>query len=143
MKSTLQRLTRDNSPGNEGETEYYILGGETVARSTAKRLREEGRTVGVVDETHDDEDIPGEQGNPEDVRLLAEAGVPDASTVVVATGEDSRNLLIAQLVQVHFDVRDIFVLVNDPDRRELVAAAGHEPLCVTSIIATGLADTLG
>jgi len=58
----------------------------------------------------------------------------------VATPDDGRNLLVAQLVRTRFDVGGVFVLVHTPDRSDPVAEAGHEPICATSALADAVAD---
>lgn len=140
LKRTYKRITGDGSRREAGEPEYYVLGGGSVGQSMAERLRALGHSVTVVDEDHVVGDLPGKQGDPEDLRVLQAAGVSDTSTVVVATDQDGRNLLIAQLVRAHFDVPEVLVLVNDPDRHGLVARAGHEPVCATTALADALVE---
>lgn len=142
MRPNLNRFTRDESTNEETEAEYYILGGEHLGGLLARRLQADGHPVNLVDETSDPDEIPGLQGNPESVRVLEDAGVSDASTVVVATPQDRRNLLIAQLVRAHLDVPNTIVLVNNPDRYDLIADAGHEPICATTVLSNALVDTL-
>lgn len=121
---------------------YHILGGRHLGSAVARLLRADGHTVRVVDESYDRPDPPGVRGDPTDVRVLEEAGVSAASTVVAATGSDSRNFLIAQLVRAHFDVDTVVVLVNSPDRLELFTDAGHDPVCATSALSDTLVDTI-
>lgn len=142
MKVNLNQFIRGESSNEETEAEYYILGGEHLGASLARRLQADGHPVNLVDETYDPDKIPGLQGNPESVRVLEDAGVSDASTVVVATPQDRRNLLIAQLVRAHLDVPNTIVLVNNPDRYDLIADAGHEPICATTVLSNALVDTL-
>ena len=142
MKLNLNRVT-GGEPLDEGkEAEYYVLGGEHVGASVAQRLHAVGHSVTLVDETHDSDEIPGLRGDPGDVRALEEAGVSAASAVVVATPSDSRNLLTAHLVHARFDVSEIVVLVNTPDRYELFAEVGYEPVCATTALSDGLVDSL-
>lgn len=142
--SRLRRTQHASSPPADDtvDTEYYVLGGESVGRAVARRLSATGQSVVVVDETHDTDDIPGIRADPGDLTALAETGLGDAAGVVVATREDGRNLLIAQLVSAHFDVEHVRVLVNDPERSALVAAAGHDPISATAALADALVDDL-
>lgn len=123
------------------EPACYVLGGEHVGTALARRLRTHG-AVCVVDESFDSSDSDGFRGDPTDVRTLEAAGVAAASTVVVATPSDRRNLLIAQLVRTAFEVSRVVVLVNAPDRFDLLEAAGHEPVCATTALADALVDTV-
>ncbi len=128
------RHTENVSPDDTAQSTHFVLGGEHVALAIAERLQTSGHAVTVVDETYDSEAVPGIEGNPTDVELLTDSGVDGPSAVIVGTRSDSRNLLIAQLVRAHFDIPRTVVLVNDPERLSLLAEAGHEPLCVTTLL---------
>ena len=128
--------------GPSDELAVLVLGGEHLGESIVRRLQADGHSVGLVDEGHDSEVVPTNAGDPGDVRVLAEAGAADASVVVVATPRDSRNLLIAQLVRAHFGATDVFVLVNDPDRSDIVADVGHEPVCATTALSKAVVSDL-
>lgn len=144
MKLRPTRAAREESSGGNAEAEYYVLGGEHVGVSVARRLRAAGRSVTVIDEAYDadSDEIPGLRGDPRDVHTLEAAGVTDGSTVVVATPSDSRNLLVAQLVRGHFDVSSLHVLVNSPDRYDLFAEVGYEPICATTALSGGVVENL-
>lgn len=142
MKLKPNRVTREESSSGGAEDEYYVLGGEHVGVAIARRLQAAGHSVTVVDEAYDSDEVPGLRGDPGDVRALREAGVSDGSTVVVATPSDSRNLLTAQLVRANFDVSEIVVLVNAPDRCDLFAEVGYEPVCATTTLSDGVVDSL-
>lgn len=131
----------DRTPECE-QSAYYVLGGRHLGSAVARRLRADGHTVCVVDEAYDRSETPGLRGDPADIRALEAAGVGATSTVVVATESDSRNLLIAQLVRANFDVKNIIVLVNVPDRLEMFTEAGHDPVCATSVLSDTLVDTV-
>lgn len=121
---------------------YYVLGGRHLGSAVAQRLRADGYTVCVVDESYARSETPGLRGDPADIRTLEAAGVGPASTVVVATRSDSRNLLIAQLVRANFAVKNVIVLANLPDRLEMFTEAGHDPVCATSTLSDTLVDTI-
>lgn len=142
MNINRTRLGRKTSTGDGATAKYYVLGGDDLGTSIARRLREAGHSVTLVDETQDSTEVPGLRGSPRDVQILEEAGVSERSTVIAATSRDRRNLLIAQLVRVHFDVDETFVLVNTPDRYDVVAEAGHEPICVTTVLSDAVVDDL-
>ncbi len=137
---TTIRSTGDRSHERVEDAACYVLGGGHVGTAVARRLRTDDHDVCVVDESCDPSEPVGFQGDPTDVRALEAAGVAGASTVVVATPSDRRNLLVAQLVRVHFDVPRVVVLANVPDRRDLLAEAGHEPVCATSALSDALVD---
>jgi trk system potassium uptake protein TrkA len=122
--------------------DHYVLGGGRVGSAVARRLRTDGHAVGVVDESYLPAELPGFRSDPTDVETLEEAGLSNATTVVVATRSDARNLLVAQLVRARFDVPRIVVLTNDPERLTAVAEAGHDPVCATAALSEALVDSV-
>lgn len=136
------RPAKAESIGSRDDAEFYVLGGEHLGASIARRLQADGHSVNLVDETHDPADIPSRRGDPGALPVLEDAGVDEGSTVIVATSRDRQNLLVAQLVRAHFDVDDILVVVNAPDRYDLVAEAGHEPICVTTVLTDSVVEGL-
>ena len=139
MRLIQDRLGDDDPAG----AEYVVLGGGQLGASIVGRLRAAGHAARLVDGNQDTTDVPGVTGDPSDRRVLEEAGLSADATVVVATPRDRRNLLIAQIVRTQFEVDDVLVLVNAPDRQELVAETGHEPLCVTRVLSEAVSERLG
>ncbi|MEF8853393.1 MAG: NAD(P)-binding protein [Haloarculaceae archaeon] len=119
--------------------DYYVLGGGSVGKAVARRLRSDGHTVGFVDEMADP-DGSDVRGDPSELSTLERSSVAEASTAVVAGSSDRRNFLIAQLLATHFDVPRVLVRVNDPERADVLGAAGHEPVCAASVLATAIAE---
>jgi len=138
--SPIQARRSDSS--DEEETTHYVLGGDHVGNAIAEQLQTNGYRVTLIDESYESDDIPGFSGDPTEVKVLSESGVDAASTVVVATRSDSRNLLIAQLLRARFDVQRVVAFVDDPDRLPLFAEAGHDPFCVTTALSEALAEDL-
>jgi Trk K+ transport system NAD-binding subunit len=134
--------SNEPDPAEGAAATHYILGGAHIGVAIAERLRAEGQQVAIVDEPSPSEDIPSVVGDPAAMDVLAESGVEDASTVIAATKSDRRNLLIAQLVRVQFDVPRVLALVNDPSRRGAFADAGHEPLCVTTMLSEAVGEVV-
>ena len=124
----------DSSQRGDPLATHFVLGGAHIGMAIAEQLQADGHPVTIVDENYNSENVPGIQGSPTDVELLSESGLKTAASVVVGTRSDARNFLIAQLVQVHFDVPQVTVLVHNPERLSVMAEAGHEPLCVTTAL---------
>lgn len=131
----------DQAEGVEDAT-HYILGDDHVGIAIAEQLQENGHRVATVSESHKSSDCHGFVGDPSAIDFLSEAGVGAASTVIVATRSDRRNLLIAQLVRARFDIPRVVTFVNDPDRLPLFADAGHEPFCVTTALSEAVGEAL-
>lgn len=140
MQLVRSRTGGDDS-GHEAD-EYVVLGGGNLGVSIARRLRTAGHAVRLVDEHRDSTAFPGVTGSPTDRRVLEAAALTERSTVVVATPRDRRNLLVAGLVRAHFEVADLVVLVNTPDRLDAVTTVDHEPFCVTSELSAAVFDHL-
>jgi Trk K+ transport system NAD-binding subunit len=96
----------------------HLFGGGTVGRRLADRLEYRGDSVVIVERdedrarTLDREGYRVVRGDATDTSVLDEAGVADADTVVVATGDDDSNLLAAQLVRNRFDPDSVIARVN-------------------------------
>lgn len=124
------------------EATHYILGGAHIGTAIAEQLQAAGYRVAVVDDSYESSDIPGFAGDPATIDVLSQSGVETASTVVVATNSDRRNLLIAQLVRARFDVPRVIAFVHEPDRVPLFADADHEPFCVTTALGEAVGEAI-
>lgn len=136
----LNRITADGQDHEDEPSAYAVLGDRHLGTAIARGLRADGHTVRLVDESVAQSDRLERQGGLTDPEVLQEAGIGKASTVVVATRSDSRNLLVAQLARAHFDISRVVVLANDPDRFDPIAAAGHDPVCATSALSDAIVD---
>jgi trk system potassium uptake protein TrkA len=134
--------TRAESVTSGPEARCYVLGGSHLGVAVARRLHAAGHDVTLVDADADADvdDPPTLRGDPRDVTVLSDAGVTETSTVIVATPDDGWNLLVAQLLRTRFGISEAFVVVHTPERSELVAEAGHEPICATTVLADGVVD---
>ncbi|WP_251342332.1 NAD-binding protein [Haloplanus halophilus] len=132
LRSTPHETTETSTDGTDAD--YYVLGDDHLGVEVARGLGAAGHAVTLVGGA-DVDDVPSLQGDPSAVDVLCDSGMSETSTVVVATSDDGRNLLVAQLVSTRFDVADVFVVVHTPDRFDLVAEAGHRPICATTVLA--------
>lgn len=74
------------------------------------------------------------QGSGLDQELLIRAGVENADIVYAMTGGDNRNLMVAQLVKIQFDVQRAVARLHDPVRAEKYHEMGLETICTTTVI---------
>ena len=79
-------------------------------------------------------------GEVTDRETLGEAG--DALAAVVALRADRRAVLATQLLRNALDIRDVVVLVNDPQRHEVFDNIGVATVCVSSHLSTELRQAL-
>jgi trk system potassium uptake protein TrkA len=106
-----------------------------------RRLAESGNHVAVVDIERAAFNRLGPnfqgstyQGSGLDQEVLDRAGVNNADIVYAMTGGDNRNLMIAQLVKIQFDVQRAVARLHDPVRAEKYHELGLETICSTTVI---------
>ncbi|WP_336038100.1 NAD-binding protein [Halobacterium yunchengense] len=107
----------------------FVVGGGAAGRDVADRLAARGDAVTHVDRTALPDPPPGHVTHTVDsfdVHSLRAAGLAEAGTVVVLTGDDACNLMVAQHARSAFDADRVVVAVNDPDRRPLFDALDVE-----------------
>lgn len=142
IKRKLTPSITTEASAETADANVYVLGGGTVGAAVARRLQSDGHAVALIDESYEPSDVLTSEGNPTDAAVMAEAGLADASTVIVATPVDSQNLLAAQLARTRFDVDRVIVRTNDPDRTELMTDGGHVSVCATTALSDALVDRL-
>jgi trk system potassium uptake protein TrkA len=111
-----------------------------------RRLAESGNHVAVVDVDRAAFNRLGPnfqgstyQGSGLDQEVLSRAGVENTDIVYAMTGGDNRNLMIAQLVKIQFDVKNAVARLHDPVRAQKYHEMGLETICTTTVI-TGLLE---
>jgi trk system potassium uptake protein TrkA len=121
--------------------ECYVLGGGELGKRVSDHLRASGHDVEFVDDGDSATGVTHE-GDPTDARVLDELGGSSGVTVVVATREDGANLLAAQLSRIRLEPDRVVVLANSPEAMELLADAGHDPVCATTVLSNALVEKL-
>ena len=127
-------------PPDPADADVYVLGDGAVGAAVSRRFREDGRSVTLVDGSSEPVDATARRRDTIDLAALDDAGLDEASTVIVATSSDSRNLLAAQLIRSRFDVERVLVVANDPERVDAFVDAGHDPFCSTTSLADAIVD---
>lgn len=126
-----------------------VAGGERVGELLTEQLDSRGETVVFLTEESTsveralDSGLTAERIDLTDRRAFEDAGVDGVTTVFVASGSDSRNLLIAQLLAVRFDIDRIIVRVNDPHNHSVFEDIDTEVVSATNVLAAALAETVG
>jgi Trk K+ transport system NAD-binding subunit len=124
-------------------TIVIIGGNETTGETLATQIT--GSSLDVVFLGEDDRAVerttvagvdarvadPGEPGT------LDSEEIDGVGTAIVATHEDSRNLLVAQRFRIRGAER-VIVLVNDPKNIDAFAEAGVEPVCAATVLSSAL-----
>lgn len=136
------RYNPEETVTRQGRSEYVVLGGGPIGASIARTLGADKYTVHYIDDSKESADVSDHQSDPSKVQSLERANLTEASTVIVSTRSDRRNLLIAQLVRANFDVSRILVLANDPEKRDLFEKAGHDSICATTAISAAVSEAI-
>ena len=59
-------------------------------------------------------------GDCTDISILKKAGIETASQIIITTGSDNANILIAHIARKIFDVQDIYVRLDEPESETLL-----------------------
>ncbi|WP_262180340.1 NAD-binding protein [Haloarcula laminariae] len=66
----------------------------------------------------------------------------EATVAVVAVGRDRRALLVTQLLRTQFDIGSVVVLLNDPERHDVVDDVATHVVCGSSCLSGELGAAL-
>jgi trk system potassium uptake protein len=73
-------------------------------------------------------------GNGSDPSVLEEAGAGIVDSLIAVTPNDQDNLVICQIANMRFSVKQTLALVNDPDNEEVFKSLGVSAFSTTRII---------
>jgi trk system potassium uptake protein len=120
-----------------------LVGGGNVGLNLAKRLKQQGHEVLVLEKDTRQADrianLIGEEnvmvGDGCEMITQKDAGFGRADVVVAVTGEDEDNLVTCQLAKMVWNVERVLARVNDPDHEEIFRKVGiDETVSATGII---------
>jgi Trk K+ transport system NAD-binding subunit len=120
-----------------------VLGGGPIGLELATELLARDHTVTIVDgETMVDRArAAGLTAHESTLETAPDIDFP-ATTVVVATASDARNLLLASATACRFDTDDVVALLNDPRNQAAFDDAGIDTLCVATTISRATSDVV-
>ena len=124
-----------------------IVGCGRVGSTVAKKMLAEGHEVSVLDEDPEaiaqlqkGQDLTWEEmggsftvGTALELDALIEAGIERADAFVASTDGDNTNLVISQVAQKRYEVRNVVTRVLDPARAEWYEQQGLQTVCPTKI----------
>ena len=122
-----------------------VVGAGRVGSSVATSALRAGHTVSVLDEdplSHERLDVELGQsweeaggrftiGTALELDALIEAGIDEADVFIASTNGDNTNLVIAQIAQKRFGVKQVIVRVMDPARADWYGGQGMQTICPT------------
>ncbi|GAA0470835.1 NAD-binding protein [Halococcus dombrowskii] len=126
-------------------SETLVVGGDgTVGETLARRLVHGSAVVLFIGEDEHAVEratsagVDARLADPSETATLDGEAIEAMGTAIVASRTDRRNLLVAQLLGLRRTER-VIALVNDPRNVDAFAAAGIEPVCAATTLASALA----
>ena len=124
-------------------TQYImIIGCGRLGATLANRLSHAGHSVVVVDWSEAafrglSSGFGGFQtvGDAGELSVLKQANIHKADALLAVTGEDTLNLMVAQVAQSVFQVKQVLARVFDPSREAIYQAFGIATISPTSLAA--------
>jgi len=124
-----------------------IVGAGRVGSAVARSALASGHQVSVLDEdplSHERLDAGLDTtweeaggrftvGHGIEIEALVEAGIEDAELFIASTDGDNTNLLISQIAQKRFNVRNVIARVMDPARAEWYEEQGLRTISPTKV----------
>jgi trk system potassium uptake protein TrkA len=125
------------------QTQYIvIIGCGRLGSTLANRLSRAGHSVVVVDcqETAFralTQEFGGFQivGDAAELSVLKRAGIQNADALLAVTGEDTLNLMVAQVAQSVFEIDAVLARVFDPSREAIYRAFNIATISPTQLAA--------
>ena len=104
-----------------------IIGSGRFGASLANKYSQQGKFVMIVDNKQENFDrlvnnFSGYtlRGDATVVSVLEKAHIDKAKEIIIATGDDNTNILVAHIARKIFDVPDIYVRLDDPESETLI-----------------------
>lgn len=126
-----------------------VAGFGEVGRRVAERLREAGEDILVV-ESDGNLAVAGREagyevllGDIADPRILEKADAGEARALILATGNDDRSLMAAELAQAQFGCKRVLARVDDPANLPAFERAGVMVVSPQAAVAMELAALAG
>jgi trk/ktr system potassium uptake protein len=125
-----------------------VVGCGRVGSSLAKRLHEAGWEVVALDESEEalgrlGENWPGEfhVGHALDIKVLEDAGIEDADTLIASTDGDNTNIVVAQVAKLRYKVPHVAARILDPARAEFYSGRGFDVVSPTGTAIAALTES--
>lgn len=109
------------------KNKIIIVGCGRFGSSIANKYSEEGKNIMVVDADPNRFDKLSESfmgykyvGDGTDISVLKKANIESAKQIIITSGSDNANILIAYIARKIFDVPEIYVRLEDPASESLI-----------------------
>lgn len=109
------------------KNKILIIGCGRFGASLANKFSSEGKNVMIIDGHPDRFDKLSDNfmgykfiGDGTDISVLRKAHIDTANKLILTTGSDNANILIAYMARKIFDVPEIYVRLEDPESETLL-----------------------
>ena len=109
------------------KNKILVVGCGRFGASIASQYSLKGKNVMVIDNQESSFDKLSENfqgytfiGDCTDISVLKKAGIETASQIIITTGSDNANILIAHIARKIFDVPEIYVRLDEPESETLL-----------------------
>lgn len=106
---------------------FLIVGCGRFGASIANKYYGQGKNVMIIDKSNQEfdalrDDFAGYKfiGDATDLSFLKKAYIETAKEIVIATGDDNVNILVAYIARKIFDVPEIYIRLDDPSSEVLL-----------------------
>ncbi|EMA54975.1 potassium channel family protein [Halococcus thailandensis] len=126
-----------------------IVGGGKVGRDLATRFEARGENVVIIEndesiaKTNREAGFTVHIGDGSDSDVLRTAGAENASRIVATTGNDSVNLLVAQLAATTFDTEQVISRVDQPKNTDAFGELDVETISSTNATSWAIDNQIG
>lgn len=122
-------MKKANFTGLKNKT--LVVGCGQLGATIANKFSKEGKNLLIVDESEDafeqlSEDFSGYTivGECTDLEVLEQAYIKTCKDIVIVTGDDSINVLVATIAKKIYNVPNVYVRLSDPDNEVLLKGLG-------------------
>ena len=109
------------------KNKILVVGCGRFGSSIASQYSLKGKNVMIVDNEESSFDKLSENfqgykfiGDCTDISVLRKANIETANQIIIATGSDNANILIAHIARKIFDVPEIYVRLDEPESETLL-----------------------
>lgn len=117
-----------------------IVGCGKVGSSLANLLDSQGHDIVIVDPVYENFDLLSSDfsgytisGLPIDQDVLRQAGIEGCDVVAAVTKEDNVNIMVSEVADKIFNIKNIITRIYDPDRESIFSTYGLKTVCPTNM----------
>lgn len=127
-----------------------VVGCGRLGSYVANRLSQRGHSVVIIDSNEQAFDgLSAEfsgfrvEGDATEFRVLEEAKTAQADLLLAVTHDDNINLMVAQVAKRVFNVENVMVRVNQPQREQVYRDLGIDTICPSVVAGEAIATIAG